>query len=101
MLAGQRHDGLGQRIFVVSLHRPVALGAAWLLHHATPAARPSHAYPGGSYAPFNSLPDSVIVDVDNSVASPENCSYRVKSMDSTGVESVALNQITVTIPSIW
>ena len=42
ILTGQRHDGLGERIFIVSLRRPVALGAAWLLHHTArqPLAHP-------------------------------------------------------------
>jgi hypothetical protein len=38
ILAGQRYDGQGELIFVVSLCRPVALRAAWLLHH--PARMP-------------------------------------------------------------
>ena len=38
ILAGQRKDGLGQRIFIVPLCRPVALRAAWLLYH--PARMP-------------------------------------------------------------
>ena len=40
ILAGQRYDGLGERIFVVALCRPIALCAAWLFHHTarTPLA---------------------------------------------------------------
>jgi hypothetical protein len=40
ILASQRNDGLGKRIFVVSLCRPIALCAAWLFHHTarTPLA---------------------------------------------------------------
>ena len=37
ILAGQHNDGLGERIFVVPLRRPVTLRAAWLFHHS---ARP-------------------------------------------------------------
>ena len=42
ILTGQRDDGLSKRFFVVSLRRPVALGAAWLLHHT---ARQPFAHP--------------------------------------------------------
>src|SRR3977135_1175656 len=40
ILASQRNDGLGKRIFGVSLCRPVTLCAAWLFHHTarTPLA---------------------------------------------------------------
>jgi hypothetical protein len=40
ILAGQRYDGLGERIFVVALCRSIALCAAWLFHHTarTPLA---------------------------------------------------------------
>ena len=40
ILASQRNDGLGKRIFVVSLCRPIALCAAGLFHHTarTPLA---------------------------------------------------------------
>ena len=42
ILAGQGKDGLGESIFVVALCRPVALRAAWLLHHTArmPLAHP-------------------------------------------------------------
>src|SRR5664279_2107944 len=42
ILAGQRYDGLGERIFVVALCRPIALRAAWLFHHPArlPLAHP-------------------------------------------------------------
>jgi Cep192 domain 4 len=53
---------------------------------------------GGSFVLLNSLPDSAIVYVDNSVVSGDSYSYAVKSVDSSGVESVASNQITATIP---
>jgi len=41
ILASQRNDGLGKRIFVVSLCRPIALCAAWLFHYTarTPLAQ--------------------------------------------------------------
>jgi hypothetical protein len=41
ILAGQHNDGLGERIFVVPLRRPVPLRAAWLFHHS---ARPALAH---------------------------------------------------------
>ena len=42
ILGRQRHDGLGECIFVVPLRRPVALAATWLLHHTArqPLAHP-------------------------------------------------------------
>lgn len=42
ILAGQRYDGQGERIFVVALCRPIALRAAWLFHHPArlPLAHP-------------------------------------------------------------
>ena len=52
----------------------------------------------GSFVLINSSPTSAIVYVDSTVASGATYSYEVKSVDSTGVESVASNQITVTIP---
>jgi hypothetical protein len=52
----------------------------------------------GAFVLLNSLPDSAIVYVDNSVVSGDSYSYTVKSVDSAGVESVASNQITATIP---
>jgi hypothetical protein len=53
---------------------------------------------GGSFVLLNSLPDSTIVYADNSVVSGDSYSYTVKSVDAAGVESVASNQTTVTIP---
>jgi len=41
-LAGQRSEGPGECIFVISLHRSVALRAAWLFYHT---ARLPLAYP--------------------------------------------------------
>jgi hypothetical protein len=53
---------------------------------------------GGSFGRINSSPGSAIVYVDPTVASGATYSYMVKSVDSSGVESAASNQITVTIP---
>lgn len=53
---------------------------------------------GGSFVLLNSLPDSMIVYVDHSVVSGGSYSYTVKSVDSAGVESVASNSTTATIP---
>jgi hypothetical protein len=52
----------------------------------------------GAFVLLNSLPDSAIVYVDNSVVSGDSYNYTVKSVDSAGVQSVASNMITVTIP---
>ena len=52
----------------------------------------------GSLVLINSSPDTAVVYVDNTVVSGTNYSYVVKSVDSSGVESVPSNQITVTIP---
>jgi fibronectin type 3 domain-containing protein len=52
----------------------------------------------GSFVLINSSPDSSIVYVDSNVVSGTTYSYVVKSVDSSGVESVASNEITVTIP---
>jgi hypothetical protein len=53
---------------------------------------------GGSLVLINASPNVAIVYVDSTVASGTNYSYLVKSVDSSGVESVPSNQITVTIP---
>jgi hypothetical protein len=53
---------------------------------------------GGSLVLMNSSPDLLTVYVDNTVLSGATYSYVVKSVDSSGVESVPSNQITVTIP---
>jgi hypothetical protein len=53
---------------------------------------------GGSFVLLSSLPDSTIVYVDHSVVSGDRYSYTVKSVDSSGVESVASNPTTATIP---
>jgi hypothetical protein len=52
----------------------------------------------GSFVLINSSPDSTVVYVDSTVVSGATYSYEVKSVDSSGVESVPSNQITVTIP---
>jgi hypothetical protein len=53
---------------------------------------------GGALALLNSSPDSAVVYVDSAVVSGTTYSYLVKSVDSSGVQSVASNEITVTIP---
>jgi hypothetical protein len=53
---------------------------------------------GGSLVLVNSSPDSSITYVDSAIVSGATYSYVVKSVDSSGVESVASNQITLTIP---
>jgi Abnormal spindle-like microcephaly-assoc'd, ASPM-SPD-2-Hydin len=53
---------------------------------------------GGSLVLINASPNVAVVYVDSTVASGTNYSYLVKSVDSSGVESVPSNQITVTIP---
>jgi fibronectin type 3 domain-containing protein len=52
----------------------------------------------GSFVLINSSPDSAVVYVDSTVVGGTTYSYEVKSVDSSGVESVASNEITVTIP---
>ena len=52
----------------------------------------------GSLALINSSPDSAVTYVDSAVVSGATYSYVVKSVDSSGVESVASNEIMVTIP---
>jgi hypothetical protein len=47
---------------------------------------------------LNSSPDSSISYVDSMVVSGTTYSYIVKSVDFSGMESDASNQITVTIP---
>jgi len=53
---------------------------------------------GGALVLLNSSPDSAVVYVDSTVVSGTTYSYLVKSVDSSGVQSVASNEITVTIP---
>jgi hypothetical protein len=52
----------------------------------------------GSLALMNSSLDSSLTYVDKTVVSGTSYNYVVKSVDSTGMESVPSNQITVTIP---
>jgi fibronectin type 3 domain-containing protein len=52
----------------------------------------------GPFTLINSSPDQSMVYVDSAVVSGATYRYIVKSVDSSGVESVASNQITVTIP---
>jgi hypothetical protein len=52
----------------------------------------------GSFVLTNSSRDSSVTYVDNLVVSGATYSYVVRSVDSSGVESIASNQITVTIP---
>src|SRR3984885_9016561 len=53
---------------------------------------------GGSLALVNSSPDSSTSYVDSSVVSGTTYNYVVKSVDSSGVESVPSNEITAAIP---
>jgi hypothetical protein len=53
---------------------------------------------GGSFALLNSSQDTSITYVDNTVVSGTTYNYYVESVDSSGVESVASNQITAAIP---
>jgi Abnormal spindle-like microcephaly-assoc'd, ASPM-SPD-2-Hydin len=52
----------------------------------------------GSLALMNSSPDSSTTYVDSAVVSGTTYNYVVKSVDSSGVESVASNEITAAIP---
>jgi fibronectin type 3 domain-containing protein len=53
---------------------------------------------GGSFALLNSSPDSSTTYVDSTVVNGTTYNYYVESVDSSGVESVASNEITVAIP---
>jgi hypothetical protein len=53
---------------------------------------------GGPFALITSSPDPATVYVDNTVVSGVSYNYVVKSVDSSNVESLASNEITVTIP---
>jgi Abnormal spindle-like microcephaly-assoc'd, ASPM-SPD-2-Hydin len=53
---------------------------------------------GGAYVRMNSSPDATVAYVDSTVTSGGAYSYQVKSVDASGVESVASNLFTVTIP---
>jgi hypothetical protein len=52
----------------------------------------------GSFVRMNSSSDSSITYVDSAIVSGATYSYVVKSVDSSGAESVASNQLTLTIP---
>jgi hypothetical protein len=52
----------------------------------------------GPFVLINSSPDKSTTDIDNTVVSATSYNYVVKSVDSGGVESIASNQIQVTIP---
>jgi hypothetical protein len=52
----------------------------------------------GSFVLINSSPDTAVAYVDNTVVSGTTYNYEVKSVDSSGVESVASNEVTATIP---
>ena len=54
----------------------------------------------GSFMLINSSPDTAVVYVDSTVVAGTTYSYEVKSVDYSGIESVAAsNEVTVTIPS--
>jgi fibronectin type 3 domain-containing protein len=53
---------------------------------------------GGSYALLNSSLDLQTSYVDSTVAAGSTYQYEVKSVDESGVESVASNTFAVTIP---
>jgi hypothetical protein len=52
----------------------------------------------GSFVLINSSPNTAVAYADNTVVSGTTYSYEVKSVDSSGVESVASNEVTATIP---
>jgi hypothetical protein len=52
----------------------------------------------GSFVLMNSSPDTAVSYVDSTVVSGATYTYEVMSVDSSGVQSVASNQITATIP---
>jgi Abnormal spindle-like microcephaly-assoc'd, ASPM-SPD-2-Hydin len=52
----------------------------------------------GSFVLINSSPDTAVTYVDSTVVSGATYTYEVTSVDSSGVQSVVSNQITVTIP---
>jgi hypothetical protein len=53
---------------------------------------------GGSFTKLNSSPEDQLSYVDNSVKSGTTYVYKVKSVDASGVESSASNQITLSVP---
>jgi fibronectin type 3 domain-containing protein len=52
----------------------------------------------GPFALITSSSDSAVVYVDSAVVAGTTYSYEVKSVDSGGVESIASNEVTATIP---
>ncbi len=53
---------------------------------------------GGSFALINSGVETQTSYVDNTVAASTTYNYEVRSVDSSGVESVPSNEVTVTVP---
>ncbi len=53
---------------------------------------------GGSFALINPAPVTAVSYVDSTVVSGTTYTYEVMSVDSSGVQSIASNEITVTIP---
>jgi fibronectin type 3 domain-containing protein len=52
----------------------------------------------GSFVLINSSPDATVAYADSTVVGGAVYSYQVTSVDSSGVESVPSNQVTVTVP---
>jgi fibronectin type 3 domain-containing protein len=53
---------------------------------------------GGSFTKVNSSPDDQVDYTDSAVQSGTTYVYEVKSVDASGVESGASNQISLTVP---
>jgi fibronectin type 3 domain-containing protein len=53
---------------------------------------------GGAFAKLNGSPDSQVTYTDGAVQSGSTYMYEVKSVDASGVESGASNQITLPVP---
>jgi hypothetical protein len=53
---------------------------------------------GGAFTKLNASPDSQETYIDSAVQSGSTYVYEVKSVDASGVESGASNQITLTVP---
>ncbi len=52
----------------------------------------------GSFALLNTLADTAVTYVDSTVVSGSSYSYEVRSVDSSGEESIPSNQVTITVP---
>ena len=52
----------------------------------------------GALVLINSSPDTAVTYIDHNVVSGTGYTYEVKSVDASGVESTASNQVTVAIP---